>query len=80
MPAGWTIRVTTQRLRGAPVQELYHATIDNESHAKDAVRKASGGDGAIAETVAQLTSGEISQLGLRPGEVRSVPKASPTSK
>jgi hypothetical protein len=79
VPAGWTIRVTTQRLRGVSMQKLYHAAIDGERQAKDAVRKASGGNGAIAETVGQLTSDEIGHLGLRPGDIRPVPKATPTS-
>jgi hypothetical protein len=70
MPAGWTIRVTTQRPRGASMQELYHAAIDQENHAKDAMRKASGGDDAIVETVGQLSAREISQLGLKPSDVK----------
>jgi hypothetical protein len=71
MPAGYTIRVSTRRI-GAGESELYQAAIDDENLAKLTVRVFSGASiDALIEAAGHLNQGEIAQLGLEPGQVRS---------
>ena len=71
MPAGYTIRVTA-RLRGSDEPGVYQAAIDDENLAKLTVRAFSGASlDALVEAAGKLNQGEIAQLGLEPGQVRS---------
>ena len=71
MPAGYTIRVTPRRLASGESQ-LYQAAINDENLAKLTVRAFSGASlDALVEAAGKLNQGEIAQLGLEPGQVRS---------
>ena len=71
MPAGYTIRVSTRPL-GSREPELYQAAIDDENLAKLTVRAFSGASiDALVEAAGYLNLGEIAQLGLEPGQIRS---------
>jgi hypothetical protein len=71
MPAGYTIRVSARRLNSGE-SELYQAAIDDENLAKLTVRAFSGASiDALVEAAGDLSQGEIAQLGLEPGQIRS---------
>jgi hypothetical protein len=71
MTAGYTIRVTTRRV-GSGESELYEAAIDDENLAKLTVRAFSRASlDALVEAAGELNQGEVAQLGLEPGQVRS---------
>jgi hypothetical protein len=73
MPAGYTIRVSTRRV-GSSEPKLYQAAIDDENLAKLTVRAFSGASiDALVEAAGYLNQGEIAQLGLEPGQIRSAP-------
>jgi hypothetical protein len=60
---------------GSGEADLYQAAIDDENLAKATVRAFSGASlDAFVEATGNLSQGEIAQLGLEPGEVRSAPK------
>ncbi len=68
-PAGqrWTIAT-----------KVYHVAIDEENRAKEAVRNVAQAESdAIVEVAAELSSGEIMQLGLKAGEVMPVGQIKP---
>jgi hypothetical protein len=57
---------------GSGEADLYQAAIDDENLAKLTVRAFSGASlDAFVEATGNLSQGEIAQLGLEPGEVRS---------
>jgi hypothetical protein len=71
MPAGYTIRVTARRVSSGE-SELYQAAIDDENLAKLTVRVFSGASlDAHVEAAGKLNQGDVAQLGLEPGQVRS---------
>jgi hypothetical protein len=71
MAVGYTIRVTPRRV-GSGEADLYQAAIDDENLAKLTVRAFSGASlDAFVEATSNPSQGEIAQLGLEPGEVRS---------
>jgi hypothetical protein len=71
MPAGFTIRTMAPPGSGGPsLQEIFHVAIDNENRAIEAVREITkSASDAIVEVEGELTSAEITQLGLKAGEV-----------
>ena len=72
MPAGYTIRVTPRRV-GSGKSDVYQAAIDEENLAKLTVRAFAGASlDALVEAAGNLSQGEIAQLGLEPGQVKSV--------
>jgi hypothetical protein len=56
------------------VSRFYQAAINDENLAKLTVRAFSGASlDALVEAAGKLNQGEIAQLGLEPGQVRSTP-------
>ena len=71
MTSGYTIRVTPRGVGSCPA-EFYQAAINDENLAKLTVRAFSGASlDALVEAAGELNQGEIAQLGLEPGQVRS---------
>ena len=75
MPAGYTIRVMTPPTGDERVtHELFQVAIDDPNQAKMAVREASQtAPASIVEVDGELSSVEIAQLELEPGQVRRAP-------
>ena len=70
MTSGYMIRVTP-RPGASGESDVYQAAIDDENLAKLTVRAFSGASiDAVVEAAANLSQGEIAQLGLEPGQIR----------
>jgi hypothetical protein len=71
MPGGWIVIVTTERMEtgGVPVQELWDVAVDDAKAAVEAVQ-----DGVkpneTARALMPISERDITQLGLRAGEMR----------
>ena len=79
MPVGFTIRVMAPPGSGGPsLQEVFHVVIDDENPAKQAVRNVTkAANDAIVEVAGELSSADITRLGLKAGEVMSVGRTDP---